>query len=175
MPVAAVQFLQWDCEISDNSCEYRYFHERAWLGLRQAFTTRPSTAITTTPASGLIVKPEIPSPDMARPVPNAAPSLAVKPEASPSKTAVNSAPSLVLQPEEASSLKQAVTPAPSPAVKPETPFPLEQASTAPLGTEKSPAEKADILNPGTIPKEPQGAEAVKLHEYKKEASSQQAP
>ncbi len=39
----------------------------------------------------------------------------------------------------------------------------------------SPAEQGETLNPGAIPPQPVGEEADKLHQYKKEASSQQSP
>lgn len=44
---------------------------------------------------------------------------------------------------------------------------------APKG--QPPAQAAETLDPGTIPKNPTGEGADKLHQYKKEASSQQAP
>lgn len=58
------------------------------------------------------------------------------------------------------------------------PPPISPKAASPAGLQKaspSPAEKAETLNPGVIPKEPSGEEADKLHQYKKEASSQQTP
>ena len=57
-----------------------------------------------------------------------------------------------------------------PVISPQAAGPIEPPKPGP-----SPAKQAETLDPGVIPKEPQGEEADKLHQYKKEASSQQSP
>lgn len=56
---------------------------------------------------------------------------------------------------------------PSPVTTAPPPRPMEKV--------RPPAEKGEALNPGKIPTRPSGDEADKLHQYKKESSSQQAP
>lgn len=69
----------------------------------------------------------------------------------------------------------AATPPTLPDVKPPLASPKAVPTAELQKPSPSPAEKAENLNPGVIPKEPSGEEADKLHQYKKEASSQQSP
>lgn len=72
---------------------------------------------------------------------------------------------------------------PSRAIARATPVPGSPLGTAnksdsipsPASEKSNSAKAGDLLNPGIIPEEPIGEEADKLHQLKKEASSQQAP